>query len=179
MIFFNVFIFFGLILSGTAMVLGYFGAEYDQYVSFVGLLMGYGAFFGWFAVFFAVISFVIGYTLLLLGKVSDFWATLYPLNLGFAILIGTFVKYVGVASLLLVVVVFLITISLAFVIFKTNAVKRKLFPLAVVLLVFVGDHFISFFIAGVILRTFAIMGGSMRTTYCEVRDLRIREGGPI
>jgi hypothetical protein len=124
--YFNTVVFAGLILSGFAMLAGFFIGN--------GGLEGLGAYFGWFSFVCSVMAYLLKSLGILFRGVTVFWGTLYPANFGLGLLGLSVFGIHEQRTMIVMGVVLLFGSAASLVMRRTQALRKRYVPIAVPLL---------------------------------------------
>lgn len=167
----NVIVFVGLLISGFALLSWFFFGfilDFQMPKILFGLTAGVGMLLGWFFGACAMIVFVIGTSMFLIGKINDFWQSLYPINFGLTSLGVAVWQYNKNMPTLWVLATFISAITIAFVLYKTKAIKsRWLLIMLIGMSIIIDMGFWGSFMQGVIFASLAVFKGAVVKAFKE------------
>ena len=154
----NLAIFLGLAISGFCIFFGYlFFLMYPEVTLFAKISVA-GDFIGWFFGALAVILFLIGSIMFLLGHIKDYWNTFYPLNIGLTLLGLSFASYnPSQHSPLWIFLTIIFALIISFLLHKSNLIKNRLILPLLTILLFIYN-FWSVFIGSIIFIALVLFG---------------------
>lgn len=161
----NKLIFIGLIISGAGLIIGYFFEKSGMLNYIAGVLLGTGAYFGLFFGFLAVIFFVIGTSMFFLGRMENFWETLFPLNLGLTLLGISFFQHTDFTSFLWILFAFFFALAISVILYKTRILQSKWLIILLIIAVLVRGDFWTSFMIGLIFISLAAAQGAIKNSF--------------
>lgn len=171
----NLIVFYCLAISGFCIVFGFmFDSIYPE-VEIFGRIGAIAVIPGWFSGASAVILFLIGASLFLLGRMENYWNSLYPLNLGLTFLGLCFIAYNPNQHPLVwifIAVIFAILVSVS--LHGINIVKHKWFLSVLTVLLFIYDWW-SAFTGAVIFVFLSFLSGASKKIWYSTKSLNSHE----
>src|SRR3972149_2557197 len=161
----NLIIFIGLVISGSCIFFGYVISFLFPAAKLFAKISIYGDFSGWFFVFLATISFLIGSASFLFGRIKNFWNNFYPLNIGLTLLGLSFASYNTLQHpFSLITLSFVFAIILALIFHRLALTQYRLFLLLLIISVFIYNSW-SGFMGGIIFISLSIASDVSKTIF--------------
>lgn len=120
----NKIIFIGLTISGIFSIWGFIGFLIQKVNFFIGP-EAIGMYFGlWFGLL-AIASFIYGSIMYLIGRLDNYWQSLYPINFGLTLLGVALWQYNINMPVLWVLAVIILALTISLILYKADATKSR------------------------------------------------------